>query len=236
MDKRAFIKHVRNWEFATVRTALAKDPTLAVHVDKSGKQPLHHCAGINLADTKLPAANSLKTATALLNSGADINAVRIIIDNGEEFQATPLWYAVAWGKNFELTKLFLTAGAQPEGCMWAVAWAEDERTADLLHSFGAEVDPVFHNQTPLLEIVKAKRFGLLSWLVAKGANINFQDPNGYSALHFAIKRNHNLAQIKELLRLGGNPSLRARDGTTPISLAKKLGKSRVVQLLESFVK
>jgi ankyrin repeat protein len=234
MNKQAFIKQVRNWEFASVRKALAEEPALALHVDKNGKQPLHHCAGINAKEAKLAVADSLKTAKALIEAGADVNGVRIIIDDGEEFRATPLWYAVAWGKNFELSQLLLKEGAQPEGCMWAVCWAEDEPMADLLHSFGAKIDPVFHDQTPLLEIVKAKRFGLLKWLVANGSNINFQDSHGYSALHYAIERNHNLAQIDELLRLRANPSLKARDGTTPMSLAKKLGKTKLAQLLASF--
>jgi ankyrin repeat protein len=234
MDKRVFIKHVRSWDFSSVRAALAQEPELAMSIDKSGKQPLHHCAGVNPTEAKLAVPDSLKTAKALMDAGADPNYVRVIIDEGEEFRATPLWYAVAWGKNIELARLLLTAGAEPNGCMWAATWAEDAPMSEMLRSFGAEIDPVFHNETPLLMIVKAKRFKLLKWLVANGANINFQDDRGYSPLHFAVKRNHNLTKIEELLQLGANASLKARDGTTPISIAKKLGKAKVAKLLASF--
>jgi ankyrin repeat protein len=232
MDKTAFIKRVRRWDAVQVKAALADDNSLAAYVDRIGKTPLHHCAGINAGDAKLSTKDSIKTARALVEAGADVNAVRVIIDEGEEFHALPLWYAVAWGRNFELTRFLLERGAEPVGCMWAACWAQDEETARLLRSFGADVDPAFHHETPLLQIVKAKRLRLLPWLVANGANINFQDEQGYSALHYAVKRNHNLEQIEQLLSLGANPRLTARDGTTPLSLAKRRGKSKVVSLFQ----
>lgn len=234
MDKRAFIKQVRTWQATAVKKALADEPGLALFIDQAGKTPLHHCAGINGVDAQLSIADSLRTARALLSAGADVNADRVIMDEGEEFHARPLWYAVAWGKNFELAKLLLENGAEPVGCMWATCWAQDEKMAQLLHSFGAAVDPVFHGQTPLLEIVKAKRFKLLKWLVDNGADVNFQDNQGFGALHYAVKRNHNLAQIEELLRYGASPKLVARDGVTPLSLARRQGKTKVVALLEQF--
>jgi ankyrin repeat protein len=80
-------------------------------------------------------------------------------------------------------------------------------------------------------VVKSKRFSLFKWLVENGANINFQDDKGNSALHYAIRRNHNFAQIGQLLRCGADPYLLAKDGTTPVSLAKKLGKTKLVALL-----
>jgi ankyrin repeat protein len=232
MDKRAFIKHVRQWDADTVARALTHDESLATYVDQAGKTPLHHCAGINAADAKLSTTDSVKTAKALTDAGADVNAVRVIIDEGEEFHARPLWYAVAWGRNIELSRFLLERGAEPIGCMWAACWAQDEEMARLLRSFGAEVDPAFHDETPLLQIVKAKRLKLLPWLVASGANINFQDQHGYSSLHYAVKRNHNLQQIEQLLELGANPNLAARDGSTPFSLAKRRGKSKVVSLFQ----
>jgi len=230
MDRRAFIKHVRCWDADAVSAALRDDDSLATFVDQSGKTPLHHCAGVNATDAKLSPKESVKTAKVLLDAGADVNAVRIIIDEGEEFHARPLWYAVAWGKNFELTRCFLERGAEPIGCMWAACWAQDEKMARLLRSFDAEVDPTFQDETPLLQIVKSKRLKLLPWLVANGANINFQDQNGYSALHYAVKRNHNLQQIEQMLQLGANPELKARDGSSPASLAKRQGKTRVLAL------
>lgn len=233
MDKRAFIKAVRNWDARSVAEAVTNQPELAVFVDGSGKTPLHHCAGINLREAGRPSVSSIATAKALVNAGADVNAVRIILDDGEEFGARPLWYAVAWGRNIALTRFLLESGAEPIGCMWAACWAEDEKMAETLRSFGADVDPVFHDETPLLQIVKSKRMKLLPWLVANGANVNFQDQDGHSALHYAVKRNHNLQQIHQLLQLGADPTLEAHNGSSPLSLAKRLGKTKLVKLLEN---
>jgi ankyrin repeat protein len=234
MDKRTFIKYVRNWQVPQVETALVEEPELAGYVDQSGKTPLHHCAGINAHDADLHAADSIAVAKALLAAGAEVNAVRVIMDEGEEFHARPLWYAVAWGKNYELARFLLESGAEPVDCMWAACWDQNEPLAKLLRSFGAEIDPVFHHETPLLQIVKTKRFKLFKWLIENGANINFQDQHGYACLHYAIKRNHNLGQIEELLRNGADPLLAAGNGVTAISLARRQGKKRVLELLESF--
>ena len=230
MDKRQFISDVRNWNARAVAKAIAEAPELANFEDRSRKTPLHHCAGINAKDAGLPVRNSIETTKTLIEAGADVNAVRTILDDGEEFHATPLWYAVAWGRNLRLSRFLLEQGAKPNGCMWAACWDQSVEMATLLRRFGAEVDPVFHDETPLLLIVKSKRMKLLPWLVANGANVNAQDKLGFTALHYAVKRNHNLKQMEQLLELGADPSLKARNGSSPMSLAEGAGKRKLVTL------
>lgn len=236
MDKQAFIQNVRNWQADAVETALASDLSLGNYTDKIGKTPLHHCAEIDATKFHLSVDDSLKTARALLSAGADVNAVRIIIDDGEEFHATPLWYAVAWGKNFELAQFLLTNAARPDdNAVGAAIWDQDLRMAALLRSHGARVDAPFRHETPLLRTVKARRLMLLKWLVDNGAQINFQDDQGYTALHHAAKGTHTLTQVEELLQYGANPALEARDGSTAISLATDRGRTKLVALLEKFL-
>ena len=235
MDKREFIKHVRNWEARMVKKALKDNPELSTQIDRSGKSPLHHCAGVNPKKAKQEVRDSIETAKALLASGAEVNAVRIIMDEGEEFRATPLWYAAAWGENFDLVSFLLKNGSDPNQCMWAAAWNNDLKLAKLLLSYGADIDPVFHHETPLLQIIKAKRLGMLDWLVKNGADINFQDDKGYTALHHAIRKGYSLAEVKELLNRGANPNLKAKDGNTSISLAAHHKKTKLKELLASYV-
>lgn len=236
MDKRAFIKAVRNWESRTVEAAVANDQSLARHVDKIGKTPLHHCAEIDPKKFGLRVSDAIVIAKALLDAGADVNAVRVIIDEGGEFLATPLWYAVAWGKNLALTRLLLETGAHPDNnAVGAAIWDQDLSMAELLRSHGGDVDHLFRGETPLLRAVRAKRLRLLKWLNDNGANLNFRDDKGYTALHHAVKGTHTLAQVEELLRNGARPDLEAQDRSTPLSLARALGKKKMVELLDLFL-
>ena len=236
MDKRAFLKIVRTWESDAVKMALAQDPSLASFRDQIGKTPLHHCAEIDPQKFGLKVGESLKTARVLVAAGADINAIRIIIDDGEEFHASPLWYAVAWGKNYELVRVLLENGARPDdNAVGSAIWDQDLRMATLLHKYGGNIDHDSHGQTPLVRTVKAKRLQLLKWLIANGADINFRDSKGYNVLHYAASGSHTLAQVEELLRRGARPDLRAKDGSTPISLAEGKNKGKLTELMKSFL-
>jgi uncharacterized protein len=235
LDKKAFIKAVRNWESQAVSAAVKHDPALAAHVDKIGKTPLHHCAEIDPAKFGLKVTESLATAAALLEAGADVNAVRVIIDDGEKFLATPLWYAVAWGKNLALARLYLETGAHPDNnAVGSAIWDQDLVMAELLRSHGGDIDHNSRGETPLLRTVKARRLRLVSWLIENGANINFRDARGYTPLHHAVKGTHTLAQVEDLLRHGADPGVKAKDGNTPISLAQAAGKTKLANLLKSF--
>ena len=235
MDKKTFIKWVRNWDSDAVNSAVAMDPSLSTYKDRNGKAALHHCAETNARKTGLNVADSIKTARALIAAGADVNVLRIIVDEGEEFHARPLWYAVAWGKNFELAGFLLDNGANPNDCMFAAVWDENLRMAKLLISHGAEIDPVAQGETPLLMTIKSRRLNLLDLLISSGANINFQDGQGYSGLHYAVKRKFTLPHVKLLLDHGANPGLKATDTTTPISLAASQGRTKLAALLTSYL-
>jgi ankyrin repeat protein len=235
MDKKTFIARIRSWDAAAVAAALKEQPDLASFKDKIGKTPLHHCAEINPRKFPLNISDSLKTAGVLLSGGADVNAIRIITDDGEEFQATPLWYAVAWGKNYDLVSLLLERGALPDHNATASAiWDQNLRMAELLRTHGGNIDHASPDGTPLFRTVKARRLKLVKWLIDHGAKINFQDAAGFSALHYAVKGNHTLSQVEELLSYGAKPQLEAKDGSTPLSLAEARGKPRLVNLLKSF--
>ena len=140
MDKKKFIKHVRSWDADVVKAALEQDPALANFSDQNGKTSLHHCAEINPAKYRLDVRDSVKTARALIAAGADVNALRIIIDEGEEFHARPLWYAIAWGKNFEVARLLLKNGADTDRWLRTAVWDEDLKMSELLLSHGAKID------------------------------------------------------------------------------------------------
>ena len=72
-------------------------------------------------------------------------------------------------------------------------------------------------------------------LIDHGIAINQQGPvNGYTALHDAVWQNH-LATARVILAGGADPSICARDGQTPLDLARSKGHPALVSLLETVV-
>jgi hypothetical protein len=96
-------------------------------------------------------------AKALLKAGANANAVHDIPDEGGSFKATPLWYAVAWGRNPALVRLLLDGGASPKRCLWACVFSNDLELARTLVKSGAPLDEEFGGETPLEYAVRLKK-------------------------------------------------------------------------------
>jgi ankyrin repeat protein len=231
MDRKSFVNSVRAWDAAVVRRALKAKPAWANAAEANGMQALHHCAKINLKKSGLTAAASIATAKALLDAGAEVSAVRIIMDDGEEFLATPLWYAVAWGQNPKLARYLLEQGSDPNHCLFASTWAQDLELTKLLLEHGADVDPVAFGDTPLLGILKVQRLAAAPLLLEYGADINYRDPQGFTALHHAVKKKFTLKQTAELLRLGVDPRVKNGEGETPSAMAARLGQPGLAKLL-----
>jgi ankyrin repeat protein len=191
------------------------------------------CATTTAERAQRPVSASIATARALLAGGADINAVHHIPDSGEHFPASPLWHAIARGRNRSLARYLLREGADPNYCLWAVVWNDDIVTARLLHDHHANLDLTFHAETPLLYATRLRRPRMARWLLAHGANPNIGDANGVTPLAVAVKRRHSLGEIEELLAHGANQHVADRDGRCPRSLAAP-SASRLRQLLDRF--
>lgn len=232
MDKKTFTDLVQRWDAKAVRAALVEKPSFATLVADNGMTPLHRCCRTNLKKSGLKATDSIATARVLLDAGADVNKIRIIIDDGEEFRATPLWYAVAWGQNFPLAKFLLEQGSDPNHCLFASTWAQDLKLTELVLSYGADVDPVAFGDTPLMGILKVHRGACAQLLIDHGADINYRDPNGFTILHHAVKKRFTQKQVRALLDRGADPSVKNADGETPAQLAERLKQPGLAKLLQ----
>jgi ankyrin repeat protein len=89
-------------------------------------------------------------------------------------------------------------------------------------------------RTPLVHAALSGNFDALSWLIQEGANINHQDRNGWSALHFAVQEKHADA-IRCLLENGAAVDIKDIHGNTPLSRAAYDARSdyELVRLLIS---
>ncbi len=149
MNRKKFFDAAAHWDVRTVAEGLREDRALARAVDERGRTALHRCARTNASKEGRDAAESVRVAKTLLAAGADANAVHLIPDEDGSFQATPLWYAVAWGRNPRLVRALLAAGAVPRGCLWACVWAGDVEMAKVLLGAGAPLDETAGGETPL---------------------------------------------------------------------------------------
>lgn len=87
-------------------------------------------------------------------------------------------------------------------------------------------------RTPLIWASFYSKIDLLIWLINNGANINHQDKNGYSALHFAVQENSKDA-TEVLLCNGINLELEDFYGNTALWIAvfNAKGNNEIVELL-----
>ena len=72
--------------------------------------------------------------------------------------------------------------------MFALVYADDLASAKLLRRHGARIDEVFDGETPLIYAMRHRRARFAKWLLSQGANPNFSDGRGLTALHHAVRR------------------------------------------------
>jgi ankyrin repeat protein len=223
ISKTSFLEAVRNWEAKEVSEALRQRPEFASVTDSRGRTPLHVCANRALRSTS-ESASAVATAKALVKAGADVNAVQPIPDDGEIFRATALWYALAWGRNRTLASYLLKCKANPNHCMFALVYADDLTSAKLVKRHGAKIDEVFDGETPLIYAARHRRDKFVEWLLKEGANPNFRDRRGLSALHHAVRRRLSDSTLRALQNAGADTRAVSNDGVSVARLATRAQK------------
>jgi uncharacterized protein len=215
MSKGRLFQSIKALDVEAVASLLEADPDLLRVVDERRRNPLHFLCGLP-ADPRT-GARSLALARRLLDAGLDVNAPAFVEG---AFQATPLWYAISRGRNLPLARLLLKRGSTPENCLWAAAFADNVEAIDLLVRSGARVDPVTEDETPFLGAIKWSRFVGTERMLRHGANVNFQNRKGLTALHVVLKKNSDRKHVEMLLRHGADPTIRSRDGKSPLDLVR----------------
>jgi ankyrin repeat protein len=105
-------------------------------------------------------------------------------------------------------------GADPNNCMFAMVYADDLVSAKLLRRHGAHIDEVFHAETPLIYAMRHRRVKFGEWLVSEGANPNFKDGRGFTALHHAVRRRLPDSTLVALIKRGAHTDAVSRDGVS----------------------
>lgn len=200
MSKTALFDAAKRWDASRVAQLASQSPDLVGATDPRGRTALHLCAARPLEQAGDAAAASIATATALLRAGAKLDAIHEIPDDGEIFRATPLWYAVARGKNLPLVKALLQAGANPDHCLWAAVWADDEPMILALLKAGSRTELRFDGETPLLYAARLGREAVIPSLVRADASLAARDAKGMTPLDHAMRKR---LSDKTIAALGG---------------------------------
>lgn len=219
-SKTSMTQAIKRLDWREAKAALAASPGLLEVRDAKGRGWLHLCCGVDPEQRGLKPSAAVKTADVLLEAGLDID--REAFREGS-WKATPLWYAVARGRNRSLVRHLLRRGADPEHCLWAAAYLDDVATIKLLIGAGARVDPVTEGHTPFLAAVQWSHFRAAEALLGAGADADFRDAKGMTALHYMLKKGSEARHFRTLLRHGARADIPDGQGRTA---AEILGRKR----------
>ena len=225
---------IRGSRAAEVAELLIARPDLIHRHDKSGRSWLHLACGIRLKSGAGAAKKSIETVQALLDAGLDKDEINAMDEGEEIFEARPIWYAVARGVNLPLVKFLIGLGAVPEGALWAASYRRRKEMVAALLEAGADPDPIFFGGTPLMDVIKNKKFDMVPMLQDYGADINRQNGEGQTPLHRAIKVGFSMDEVEEILKLGADPKTKNKAGQTAIELCETLSKRRFKELCERY--
>lgn len=225
-----FIQHIKDLNVEAVKAMIEKDQRWLAWAEDSGKNALHYLCGVEISKKRDKAENSLTILKLLLAGGMDINSIHRIKEECDFFPATPLWYAYTRGRNELLYKYLLANAADPEHCMYAIAWYNDVEAADLFKSYGAQIDNGESNDTPFMAAYNWKRFEVAEWFLKNGADVNFADKDGNTTLFHAVKRKYKLDQIRLLLKYGADFNIENKDGLSAKKLAEQNNQTGILKL------
>ena len=202
-----------------VAQGLRENPELITHRDDRGRNWLHLCAGVDVEKKRgLDPQDSVRLADVLLGLGIGVDEPAFTEGT---WQATPLWYAVGRGHNIALATFLLDAGSTPEHCLWAASFNEDGQMLRLLIERGAPLEAIAEGETPLLGAVKMSRFGKVDMLLAAGANPDFRDAKGMTALHYMLKKGSDKAHFATFAKHGAAGDIPGPDGKTAAEIMRR---------------
>src|SRR5688572_9985464 len=133
VSKTRMIELVRGHQAQVAERALAENLALLAHRDERGRNWLHLCCMAKPTNGSRP---SVRTADFLLRH-YDVNEPAFVEGN---WKATPLWHAIAFGRNLPLATFLLSRGSDPNHCLFAAAYNDDAGAIRLLVQSGAELE------------------------------------------------------------------------------------------------
>lgn len=209
MSKTRILECVRKLDLACTKSLLQQQPSLLTIVDARGYNLLNLACAASCKSLGLPEGASVRLARLLLERGIDVESTVLI----EGFPCNSVWFAVARGRNATLVRMLVERGAAARG-LFAAGYQEDLAILKVLINAGAELDEVAEDETPFLHCWKARKFKAARFLVRCGANVNFQDSRGKTALHYGLKNGFEPSLLRFLVGNGASPDIKDGEGVS----------------------
>lgn len=212
MSKTEILEAVKDLDLARTRKLLKDRPDLLQVRDRQDRNLFQIACFIPPQKRAVPPAAQTRFAEFLLDQGFSIDE-----PVGKD-ACTALFFAVAGARNPSLVTMLLARGADvkkaPGGGLFAAGWWDDVDNLKLLIDAGAEIDVVV-GITPFLASWCWKQFDAAKYLVKRGADINYQDQKGRTALHHGIEKEFDPKLLIWLVQHGASPDVTDRDGVSP---------------------
>jgi uncharacterized protein len=186
-SKTALFDAAKRWDARAVAAVLKVAPDLVHATDRQGRTALHIACAVKPAKG-LGEPDGIKTATALLKAGADLEAhVPMPAEEGD-FRANPVWYAASRGENLPLVKFVLKRGGEPSYSLWTVIFRDNAEMMRALLAAKPRLNLVAHDETPIFSAARLQRLKTLDLLIAAGADPSIKDDRGRDAVEIAKAR------------------------------------------------
>ena len=233
MSKTRLLEAVQKLDLTTTKALLKTKPHLLNVWNRQGRNILHLACGANVKKLGVPETAAARMVDFLLDQGMEIEQPGLSARD----PCTPLWFAVAFGRNLTVVKLLIKRGARPErapgGCLFAAGWWEDLKILEVLLRHGAQIDIVVGG-TPFMACWFWRRFEAVKYLAVNGANVNFQDPrNGKTALLYGVEREYEPAILKWLVQHGASPEIKDNKGVSALLKASRKRDKKWLKAIEA---
>ncbi len=229
VSKARMTELVKAFAFTEVDAGLAGTPALLGYRDQRGRNWLHLCCGADVREAGRSPEASVRTADVLLGRGLDKGSVAF---TEGDWKATPVWYAIGWGRNHLLAEHLLKLGANPNYSLFAAGYNRDLEAIRLLIRYGATVDEVHEGETPFLGLVGWSHFEAAEELLRHGADPNARDAKGRTALHMMLKKGSDAAHVAMLLAHGARTDIPGPDGVTAAEILRRKKDPKLRRLAE----
>lgn len=205
----AWFKAAKSWNFAAIKAMLGESGELLAATDSKGRNALHTACAVKPGKDGVHEPNGVKTVTALLDAGIDIESVAFTDDDGGEWCANAVWFAVT-RRNLPLVKLLLKRGGDPSYSLFAVLWGYKPEIARELVKYNPRMNLRGGDGRTVLHASAAPhRLEVLKLYLDAGADPLLKDNQGVTPLDLARKRRVPKEIIEQMERAASERTQRS---------------------------